>query len=113
MAKECANWFNHSKMIAFFHLNSIIAEDLSIFRKFLKRENMHLKQYGKVIVEEAALDTPYEAILSLFNSHTYMVFCEENKSAKMLSIAKKTPQLILLGNYYSLIIRYNGTGSKI
>lgn len=98
LAKECANWFNHSKMFGFYHLNSIITEDILVVKKALKRENMYLKQYGKKIVKEAIIGTPYEAVMNIFESHTYILFSEEIKPATMLNIMKKCPQLIFLGN---------------
>uniref|UniRef100_A0A0K8U3H7 Large ribosomal subunit protein uL10m n=1 Tax=Bactrocera latifrons TaxID=174628 RepID=A0A0K8U3H7_BACLA len=47
IAREVRNWFEHSRMVGFYHLNSIKADDLFALRVQLHKQNMHLKAYGK------------------------------------------------------------------
>lgn len=99
LAKECLNWFNHSKMVVFFHKNTFNKEDEFEAMVKLKHENMYMKQYGAAIVKKALVDTKYEAVLSLFKSHNVMIFSPDIKVSKVLKIMKKYPQLIMLGKH--------------
>jgi large subunit ribosomal protein L10 len=65
----------------------------------LKRENMHLKQYGKKIVRMALEGTKYEPVLTLFTSRNFMVFSQDVQVSKLLKLNRKIPQLILMGKY--------------
>uniref|UniRef100_A0A0K8TRT9 Large ribosomal subunit protein uL10m n=1 Tax=Tabanus bromius TaxID=304241 RepID=A0A0K8TRT9_TABBR len=97
IAKEALNWFNHSQMIAFFHLNSITADDHFKARVAFHKHNMHLKSYGKKITTKAVKGTKYEAILPLFESNHCIVFSPQQNVAQLLRIVKKIPQMILIG----------------
>ncbi|XP_077297334.1 mitochondrial ribosomal protein L10 [Arctopsyche grandis] len=96
LAKECANWFNHSKMVAFIHTNSIPSYDKFKTMVALKKENMYLRTYGKKIVSMAVTDTPFESVLKLFVSQSQIIFSEEVKAAVLSKILRKTPQFILM-----------------
>lgn len=65
----------------------------------LKKQNMHLKQYGKKIVRMALEETEYEPVLMLFTSRNFMVFSEEPQVTKLLKLKKRMPQFILMGKY--------------
>ncbi|XP_055640637.1 39S ribosomal protein L10, mitochondrial [Toxorhynchites rutilus septentrionalis] len=97
IAREIRNWLNHSKMIAFVHLNSIKQEDFFKVQVALHRHQMSIKVYTKSVIRQAVDDTKYEAISSLFDTKTALVFCpDESKIRQLLNIFKKTPQFILL-----------------
>ncbi|KAJ9584217.1 hypothetical protein L9F63_021422 [Diploptera punctata] len=96
LAKEVLNWFNNSNMIAFYHVNPIPGGDRQKARITFKRDNMHMKQYGRKVMKMALQNTKYEAVLHLFTSHNYIVFSPETQVAKLLKISKKIPQLILM-----------------
>lgn len=96
IAKEVSNWFSHSKMVAFFHVNSISAEEMFKARVAFHKQNMHLKVYGKSIIREAIAGTRYEAVLPLFESKNCVIFSPEQKLPQLLKICKKIPQLMLL-----------------
>lgn len=96
LAKEVLNWFNHSRLVAFFHSNPISADDKFKVNIMLKKQNMHLKQYGKKIVRMALEETKYEPVLTLFTSRNFMVFSEEPQVAKLLKLKKRMPQFILM-----------------
>ncbi|XP_037024623.1 39S ribosomal protein L10, mitochondrial [Bradysia coprophila] len=96
IAKEVFKRLNESKMVAIFHVNSINADDMFKITVDLHRQNMHLKAYGKAIMEKAVVGSPYETILPLFGSKNCIVFCEEANVGQLLKIIRKAPQLILL-----------------
>lgn len=96
IAKEVINWLNHSKLVAVFHINSIKSDDMFNIKVAFHKENMHLRAYGKGIMEKAMIGNQYEAMLPLFSAKNCIVFSEEPKIDKLLKIIKKTPQLILL-----------------
>lgn len=96
IAKEVANWFAHSKMVAIFHVNSISAEEMFKARVAFHKQNMHLKMYGKSIIRQAVAGTGYDAILPLFDSKNCIIFSPEQKLSQLLKICKKIPQIMLL-----------------
>jgi len=96
LAREVLNWFNHSRFVAFFHSNPISADDRFKVNIMLKKQNMHLKQYGKKIVRMALEETKYEPVLTLFTSRNFMIFSEEPQVAKLLKLKKRMPQFILM-----------------
>jgi len=89
LAKDLKNWFENSKLIAFFHANPIQFDDRFEAEVRLRKENMYLKKYGKHTVNLALEGTPYISVMPLFVSHTEMVFCSEPKVDKLLKICKK------------------------
>lgn len=99
LAKECRNWFNHSHMVAFFHTNPVSTEDKHPVYGELKIQNMHLRTYGKKILQMGLGGTNYEAILKIFESQTQIVFSEAVQVKEFLKTMKKLPQFILLGIY--------------
>lgn len=96
IAREVKNWFDHSKVVAIFHLNSISQEDLFKTRVALHKYNIHHKAYGKSIMRQAVAGTQYEAILPLFNSKNCILFAPENSIKHILKVTKKVPQMILI-----------------
>lgn len=96
IAKEVANWFAHSKLVAIFHVNSISADDMFKARVNFFKQNMHVKLYGKSIMRQALDNTKYEAILPLFEAKNCIIFSPDQKVSQLLKIVKKTPQLTLL-----------------
>lgn len=103
LARECLNWFNTSKMVVFLHLNSISMEDKTPIFAALKKNKMHLRTYGKKIVEMATKGTRYEAVNHLFTSHQQIIFGQPENAGLMFKILKKTPQLVVMGLYYILV----------
>ena len=101
IAKECLNWFNNSKMVALFHNNSIKSQDQFKFAVPLRKANMYFKGYQPPILRIALTNSIYEPILQLVQKNlpvTYFVFSPETNVEKLVKIAKKTPQLALIGN---------------
>lgn len=96
IAKEVVNWLDHSKLVAIFHINSISSDDMFNVTVAFHKENMHLKAYGKKIMQKAMIGSRYESLLPLFSAKNCIVFSEEAKIGQLLKIVKKTPQLILL-----------------
>ncbi|XP_068621448.1 large ribosomal subunit protein uL10m [Battus philenor] len=96
LAKECLDWFNTSKMIVFLHMNSISMEDKTPIFATLKKNNMHLRTYGKKIVSMATTGTRYEAVNCLFSSHQNIIFGQPENADKMFKILKKAPQLVVM-----------------
>lgn len=96
LAKECLNWFNHSRVVALFHINPIMAEER--FKAFVafNKENMHIKVYGKATLKMALEGTKYEPFTQHYVSHNMLLFNPEPTIKPMLKILKKFPQLILL-----------------
>ncbi|XP_023942081.2 39S ribosomal protein L10, mitochondrial [Bicyclus anynana] len=96
LANECLNWFNTSKMVVFLHVNSINMEDKTPVYASLKKNDMHLRTYGKKIVSMATTGTRYEAVNQLFTSHQNIIFGQPENAAKMFKILKKAPQLVVM-----------------
>lgn len=65
----------------------------------LKKQNMHLKQYGRKVVTMALEETKYEPVLTLFTSRNFMVFSEEPQVLKLLKLNRRMPQFVLMGRY--------------
>ncbi|XP_050361486.1 39S ribosomal protein L10, mitochondrial [Nymphalis io] len=97
LAKECLDWFNTSKMVVFLHVNSISMEDKTPIFAALKKNDMHLRTYGKKIVSMATKGTRYEVVNQLFTSHQNVIFGQPENAAKMFKILRKTQQLIVMG----------------
>uniref|UniRef100_A0A182SR20 Large ribosomal subunit protein uL10m n=1 Tax=Anopheles maculatus TaxID=74869 RepID=A0A182SR20_9DIPT len=98
IAREARNWFEHSKLVALLHVNSIKQEDMFKAQVALHRHNVSVKVYGKSIMRKAVADTRFEAILPLFEAKTAIVFSPEAAKIKqVLNVLKKTPQLVLMG----------------
>lgn len=96
IAKDIVNWFNSSKMIVVFHINSINSDDIFKAKVAFHKENMHLKAYGKPLMKMALYDSRYKEMLPLFYANNCIVFSPEQNVNKLLKISKKIPQLILL-----------------
>lgn len=96
IAREAANWFKQSKMIAFFHLNSIQSDDMFKVRVALHKHNIHVKIYGKAVLKQALEGTKFETVLPLFEARNCIAFSPNMEINKMLKAVRRTPQLILL-----------------
>ncbi|CAH4005998.1 unnamed protein product [Pieris brassicae] len=96
LARECLEWFNTSKMVVFLHLNSINMEDKTPIFAALKKNDMHLRTYGKKIVSMATTGTRYEVVNQLFTSHQNVIFGQPKNAQKMFKILKKAPQLVVM-----------------
>lgn len=100
IAREVTNWFDHSKMIAVFHINSINGEDFFKARVAFHKDGMQLKKFGNSIMNMALTDSKYEAIMPLLKTKTFstgFVFSPDHKKVgSILKIAKKIPQFQLL-----------------
>lgn len=96
LAKECLNWFNHSRVIALFHLNPMCEEDRFSAYLAFKKQNMHLKMYGMKTLKMALDGTNYELFTKHYVSHNIMLFNPEPTIKPMLKILKKYPQMVLL-----------------
>lgn len=58
---------------------------------------MKIERHSKYTLERAFRNTRYEAILSLFVTHSAIIFSNEPKVDKLLKILKKTPEYVLMG----------------
>ncbi|XP_011188754.1 39S ribosomal protein L10, mitochondrial [Zeugodacus cucurbitae] len=96
IAREVSNWLEHSHMVGFYHLNSIKDDELFSVRVQLHKQNMHLKSYGKKIVQKAVEGTRFEAILPLFESNNCVVFSTQQQVPQLLRITRRVPQMLLL-----------------
>lgn len=96
IARECLNWFNHSKLIAVFHANPIPSENRFKAYVAFRKQNMHLKVYGKETLKMALENTKYEPFTQHYVSHNMLLFSPEPTIKPMLTILKKFPQLVLL-----------------
>lgn len=102
LAKECLDWFNTSKMVLFLHMNSISMEDKLPIYGNLKKNKIHLRTYGKKIVQMATEGTRYEAVNHLFTSHQNIIFGQPENIVKTLKILRKAPQMVVLGKFIYL-----------
>ncbi|XP_063838596.1 large ribosomal subunit protein uL10m [Ostrinia nubilalis] len=96
LAKECLDWFNTSKMVVFLHMNAISMEDKTPVFAALRKNDMHLRCYGKKIVSMATKGTRYEAVNQLFTSHQNIIFGQPENAGKLFKILKKTPQMVVM-----------------
>lgn len=96
LAKQFINEWNSSRMICFFHRNSLTKEENTLIRNMLFKQDMHLRHYNNSTVKLALQGTIYEAALNLVQSSSSYVFSAEPNVSKLLKVSKKMPQLILL-----------------
>lgn len=102
IAAEILENFKSSKLIVFCHKNPMNKDDRKeVIRLFIK-SNMHLEIYGKKTMKMALEGTPYETVLSFYNSHNAIIFSPEVDIKKCLKICKKYPSLIVLGRISAL-----------
>lgn len=100
LAKECLNWFNHSRLIALFHFNPMTSDERFNAYVAFKKNNMHMKNYAQKTLKMALEGTNYEAFCDNYVSQNMIVFCPEGKIKDMLKVNKKIPQLILLSGIF-------------
>lgn len=96
LAKDCLNWFNHSRLVALFHLNPMTADEQFNAYVSCKKYNMHFKIFGHETLNMALVDTKFEAFTEHYVSHNILLFSTETNIKQMLKITKKFPQMILL-----------------
>lgn len=96
LAKDCFNWFNQSRLVAVFHLNSMSADEQFKAYVAYKKHNMYLKIYGHETLNMALVGTKFEAFTEHYISHNIMLFSPEANIKQMLKISKKFRQMILL-----------------
>lgn len=97
LAKELYTYFSSSKLIVFYHHNSIKADEQFKYYSMFKKQNMELKKYGKKVLQLAVSGTPYETVLDFYSTPNNMIlFSPESEIGKVLKITKKCSQLVLL-----------------
>lgn len=100
LAREIKNWFDHSQMIGIVHINSISGEDFFKVAVTFHKSGMHIKKYGRSLLNLAIDGTNYECFIPLNENMTFstaFIFCTEHqKVSNMLKIIKKIPQMHLL-----------------
>ncbi|XP_057658773.1 39S ribosomal protein L10, mitochondrial isoform X1 [Diorhabda carinulata] len=97
-AKELYNSFKNSKLIVFYHFNSMKADENFRNYALFKKQGMELKKYEREMLSAAVSGTPYETVLDFYvTSNNMILFCPEPEVNKVLKISKKCPQLIMLG----------------
>lgn len=101
IAKELLQLFRSSRLIGFFHKNSMNSEQEFKAKVLFKRQNMDFKNFGKKTLQIAVTGTPYESVLDIYCSHNMIVFSPQPEIKKMIAVAKKFPQLALLGKKQS------------
>lgn len=97
IAGELRDSFFNSKLIGFFHKNSISAERIFIATNLFKKNGMILKTYGKTTLEMAVSGTQFDTVLQFYCSQNMIMLSPEPDIKKMFTIAKKFPELIFLG----------------
>ncbi|XP_017778149.1 PREDICTED: 39S ribosomal protein L10, mitochondrial [Nicrophorus vespilloides] len=95
-ANETLEKFQSSKMIVFFHMNPMSAEEHFKAYVTFNKQNMLYKNIGKKTLDIALKGTPYEAILNFYMCHNMIVFSPEMQIKKLLKISKRFPQLVVL-----------------
>ncbi|XP_046737703.1 39S ribosomal protein L10, mitochondrial [Diprion similis] len=96
IAREARNWFENSNMIAFCHANPFPGEEKFNFAVALKKQNMHFKVYGRPTIELALKDTPFPAVLPLFQSHSLTIFSPNTDIRTLLKLLQKRSELVLM-----------------
>lgn len=100
LAREVKNWFDHSQMVGIVHINSISGEEFFKVAVAFHKNGMHIKKYGKSLLNLALEDSNYECLVPLNINRSFstaFIFCtEHNKVNNMLKIIKKIPQMHLL-----------------
>lgn len=93
LAKECLNWFNHSRLITLFHINPMSADEKFNAYVAFKKSNMHMKEYGLKTLKMALDGTKYEAFTHNYVSHNMILFSPEPNIKQVLKLSKKFPQI--------------------
>lgn len=89
-----------SRMIAFFHKNSLTSEEKFEFQVELFKHNILVKEYGKKLILAAFKDTKYISLLPLFNAPTLILISPEVNVHHLHEITKKVPQITLMGKLF-------------
>ncbi|XP_063902952.1 large ribosomal subunit protein uL10m [Zophobas morio] len=96
IARELRERFDQSRLIAFYHRNSMNSDQqYKAYVAFIKAK-MHIKTYGKKTLEMAVKDTKFEPVLDFYVSQNVMVFSPEPDIKQLLKVTKKFPQMVLL-----------------
>ncbi|XP_037957608.1 39S ribosomal protein L10, mitochondrial [Teleopsis dalmanni] len=104
IAREVRNWFEQSRMVGIFHMNSMTEDDMFDVRVNLHKQNMVVKMYGRQIMAEALTDTKYESLLPLFNVSYRLVFSPEDRAKQLIRTVRKVPQMMLLGGIVNNVL---------
>lgn len=97
IAADILDNFKSSRLIMFCHKNPMNCDEEHLITRQLIKNNFRMQVYGKKTMKMALEGTPYEAVLSLFVSHSAIVFSPETNVKKCLQICRKSPSLIILG----------------
>ncbi|GLV37781.1 mitochondrial ribosomal protein L10 [Carabus blaptoides fortunei] len=100
LAKECLNWFNHSRLIILYHINPMSADEKFNAYVAFKKNNMHIKEYGLKTLKMALDGTKYEPFTHHYVSHNMILFSPEPNIKQVLKLSKKIPQIVLLSAVY-------------
>ncbi|XP_043232811.1 39S ribosomal protein L10, mitochondrial-like [Amphibalanus amphitrite] len=94
LRKTCEN----SRLIIFFHRNSITLTEVHKAWQMLKRAGFtYHKLFNNRIAGHAFSETRLWPVLQLCRSHTALVTCPEPRVAQLLSLQKRLPQLVVIG----------------
>ncbi|XP_023234491.1 39S ribosomal protein L10, mitochondrial-like [Centruroides sculpturatus] len=96
LAKQAMNEWNASRMVCFFHHNSLTDEEKRIISNMLFKQGMYLRHYNNSVMKLALQGTIYEAALCLVQSYSAYLFSPEPNVSRLLKLSKKMPQYILL-----------------
>lgn len=96
LANELLEKFKSSRLVGFYHMNSMTGDEHHKAEVLFYRQNMSYVNYGKATLKMAVEGTPYEILSQWYCSHNMMVFSPELKIKELLKVNKKFPMLVLL-----------------
>lgn len=99
LANEVRCYFLESQLVGFYHLSPMSADNRFKCFALLKKNNMHMKIFGKEIIRLAVEGTKFESVIELYkqDTSTIVVFSEKPEIKTLLKINKKFPQILMLG----------------
>ncbi|CAG9865372.1 unnamed protein product [Phyllotreta striolata] len=101
LGRELYKDFANSKMILFYHHNSIKSDEFYKYFALFKRQNMDLKKIGKQVLTLAVTGTRFEPVLDFYlTANNMILFSPEPAIDTVLKINKKCPRLVLLTGIY-------------
>ncbi|GJQ83535.1 hypothetical protein Trydic_g10887 [Trypoxylus dichotomus] len=96
LADELLDKLKSSRLVAFYHMNSMTGDEHNKANVLFHRQNMLYKNYGKETLKMAVQGTPYEVLGKWYSSHNMIVFSPDLKIRELLRVNKRLPTLILL-----------------
>lgn len=96
LAKELLENLESSRLVAFYHKNSMNGDENYKAEVSFYRQNMSYKNYGKETLAMAVEGTRYEILAKWYCSQNMIVFSPELKIKELLKAGKRFPSLILL-----------------